>query len=226
MALQIPYIKAGTSAPLQELSQLLDQFPSVPLYNHSWPQFQTECEADLRIAHTGRDIMLKFKITNDYFRSSQRKINGEVHLDNCVEFFIAFDQSDTYYNIEFNCLGIGKIAYGREKGERTFVEESSVRKIQTLTIQDARTDSFHWQMIWLVPAEVFTFHRISTFEGIRASGNFYNCGDALPQPHFLSWKRIDTAEPDFHRPDCFGDLCFASAILTAQEDLNTHKLNF
>jgi hypothetical protein len=27
-------------------------------------------------------------------------------------------------------------------------------------------------------------------------------------PHYLSWNRIDIPQPDFHRPDFFGELKF------------------
>ena len=37
-------------------------------------------------------------------------------------------------------------------------------------------------------------------------GNFYKCGDATLLPHYLSWSQIDTEQPDFHRPEFFGEL--------------------
>jgi hypothetical protein len=226
MILQIPHLKAHAVADLQQLSQILDHLPAVPLSNHSWPEISTLCKASVVIAHTGQHILLKFKVSNDYFRTASRKINGEVHLDNCVEFFISFDHSDTYYNIEFNCLGIGKMAYGRQKGDRVFIEDDAVRKIQTLNTADRQDDSFNWEMTWLIPAEVFTFHQIKTFDGLGASGNFYKCGDALPQPHFLSWNRIDAELPDFHRPDCFGKLSFLSEMIAVQETASLGKVTF
>lgn len=211
MKLSIPYLQAEAHTNLQQLSLLLDQVPPVPLSNDSWPHIKTSCRAELVIAHTGQAILLKFKISNDYFRTEARKINGEVHLDNCVEFFIAFDQSGDYYNIEFNCLGIGKMAYGRQKGKRTFVATAVIREIETLTITDREGEGFNWEMTWLVPAAVFLHHEISSFEGLHASGNFYKCGDDLPEPHFLTWNRVDAPAPDFHRPDCFGELYFMPA---------------
>ena len=40
-------------------------------------------------------------------------------------------------------------------------------------------------------------------------GNFYKCGDLTQREHYLSWNRVACAEPDFHRPEFFGELEFA-----------------
>ena len=37
-------------------------------------------------------------------------------------------------------------------------------------------------------------------------GNFYKCGDDTKYPHFGCWNEVVWEEPDFHRPECFGDL--------------------
>jgi len=226
MNLQIKYLKAGTGVTLDQLSQKLNDYPVNTLTNDSWPQIPTICTTSFIVAHTGQNILLKFKVFNDYFGTAPRKINEEVHLDNCVEFFISFDHSDSYYNMEFNCQGVGKMAYGRQKGDRVFIEEADLRNIQTLTTADRQGDSFNWEMTWLIPAEVFTFHQIKTFDGLGASGNFYKCGDGLPQPHFLSWNRIDAELPDFHRPDFFGKLSFLPEKIAVQEAVKPGKVNF
>ncbi|MDE6269894.1 MAG: hypothetical protein K2M12_03440, partial [Muribaculaceae bacterium] len=44
--------------------------------------------------------------------------------------------------------------------------------------------------------------------GKQLRANFYKCGDLLSTPHFLSWNRVDTPHPDFHRPEYFGAIKF------------------
>ncbi|MPN39714.1 hypothetical protein SDC9_187243 [bioreactor metagenome] len=39
-------------------------------------------------------------------------------------------------------------------------------------------------------------------------GNFYKCGDETTKPHYVSWSKIETQQPDFHQPDFFGMLEF------------------
>ena len=39
-------------------------------------------------------------------------------------------------------------------------------------------------------------------------GNFYNCGDFKPRPHYAAWNDIPEVVPDFHRSKYFGKLIF------------------
>jgi hypothetical protein len=42
--------------------------------------------------------------------------------------------------------------------------------------------------------------------GYRMAGNFQKCGDKTENPHCGCWNPILSPEPDFHRPECFGEL--------------------
>ncbi|WP_290078963.1 carbohydrate-binding family 9-like protein [uncultured Duncaniella sp.] len=37
-------------------------------------------------------------------------------------------------------------------------------------------------------------------------GNFFKCASGTSQPHFLSWSPVRSKEPDFLRPESFGDI--------------------
>lgn len=219
MNLNVYHLNEDLNASTDQLSEKLAAYPKHHLANDSWPQITTICTADFVIAHKEQYILLKFIISNDYFQSIERPVNSEVHLDNCVEFFIAFDQSDQYYNIEFNCLGIGKMAFGNQKDKRTLLEESVVQKIQTWTKSDAMQGEFNWEMMMSIPADAFVFHQISSFEGLTAKANFYKCGDGLPNPHFLCWNKVVSPTPDFHNPDHFGTIKF----MPVQTELSSFK---
>ena len=188
-------------------SWVMDNLPLHALSNTSWPQYGTDCNAGFSMAHTGSAILVKFYITGDYFQSSVRAINTAVNKDNCVEFFISFDQ-DAYYNIEFNCLGVGKMAYGAKRTKRQFLPASAVRKIKVMNKLGHANGDFNWEMILYIPLEVFEFDAISSLKGLTCKGNFYKCGDDLPNPHFLSWNRIESPEPNFHLPAYFGEIVF------------------
>ena len=36
--------------------------------------------------------------------------------------------------------------------------------------------------------------------------NFYKCGDRTAVEHYIVWNEITAANPDYHRPECFGSL--------------------
>jgi hypothetical protein len=41
---------------------------------------------------------------------------------------------------------------------------------------------------------------------MKLKGNFYKCGEDMTPQHYGSWNPVTAKEPDFHRPECFGDL--------------------
>jgi hypothetical protein len=59
-----------------------------------------------------------------------------------------------------------------------------------------------------VPLELLGLAAGNRLAGVECRGNIYKCGDALPVPHYVSWRPIDTPDPDFHRPEYFGQIVF------------------
>ena len=70
--------------------------------------------------------------------------------------------------------------------------------------QDYAGGIWDWRVTLLIPFHLIGVDPEALPEKLRA--NFYKCGDCTAHPHFLSWSPIDTPNPDFHRPDFFGEL--------------------
>jgi len=138
--------------------------------------------------------------------------NSPVHEDSCVEFFIAFDDDEEYYNLEFNCAGTCLLGFGKSAAQRHLVGVDVIRKIKRYSAiknnLNGSNDDFSWELTVMIPAEVFVHHKIDSLKGKRYRVNFYKCGDKLPQPHFLSWQDMKTAAPDFHLAEFFGEAYF------------------
>ncbi len=142
----------------------------------------------------------------------ETQTNGDVHKDSTVEFFISIDGKN-YYNFEFNCIGTRHLGYGPGRGNRTPVDLEIVEKISAVSSLgnqpfEEQTGVFSWEMTIRIPIEAFAFDQLESFDGIRASGNFYKCGDETSEPHFVSWNPIETEHPDYHRAEFFGKLSF------------------
>jgi hypothetical protein len=196
---------------LNVISHQLNVFKPHRLINSSWPSFKTSTEACFYMAHIQDALLLKFKVSETYFKASLRDINDDVHLDNGVECFISFLNDENYYNLEFNCLGSLKVGYGAGRFNRDLLPEQVLKSIKThITLQHGKMlNQFNWEILILVPIDVFMFSNLQTFKGLSAKANFYKCGDDLPEPDYLSWTFIDTPEPDFHQPNFFGDVLFS-----------------
>lgn len=209
--LEVPFLNVGMS-DLQQIDLLMTALPLQPINNNPWPEFITSAEAGFTIGHANDAILIQYKVKEENLRSFSRDFNENVHLDNCVEFFIGFGLTDAYYNIELNCLGSIKVGYGKGRNSRTYLEPDLLKNIRLKThmvyLPNTGKHSFEWELLVYIPVSIFYFDDITKLEGCVARGNFYKCGDELPVPHFLTWNAIDTPSPDFHRPEFFGELIF------------------
>lgn len=209
--LEIPRLSVEGLTPVFHIASLLDHFDSIPIVRNSWPQYSHSVQASCKLAHNGHLVFLKFNVTETCLLANA-VTNQAVHEDSCVEFFVAFEDDERYYNLEFNCLGWAKVAYGPDRENRTKVPPEIVEKIVSATKVEAsgrsRGKIFQWEITLVIPEEVFCFHDFTSLNSVKARGNFYKSGVRMPEPHFLTWKTIETAEPDFHRKDFFGHLKF------------------
>lgn len=220
LELTIPVADEDATGRLADFSRILDALPSQPILNQSWPDYATSCRASFSMLYTPQAFLLKYYIKNDFFRSIVRGVNEPVHLDNCIEFFVQFNDDPSYYNIEFNCLGSGKMGYGQSNKNRKYLSASSINKIETLTSSRQTGDRFDWEMALMIPSDSFEFHKIALNKALKCRGNFYKCGDQLPQPHFLTWSKIDAERPNFHRAEAFRPINLLEATVNNILDKN------
>ncbi|RZK41784.1 MAG: hypothetical protein EOO90_09575 [Pedobacter sp.] len=212
--MRIPLIESiSHNTGIEKVSQLLDALPQFPIEHQSWANYKSNCETNFVIAHAGDAICLKFFVKEDVIKVSTYQTNGRVHKDNCVEFFVAFGTQKKYYNIEFNCTGICLIGFGEKRLNRTLLNEKLIAQVKThINISSAPLNSstkYTWEITAILPIEIFEAANLISFHQLTASGNFFKCGDDLPQPHFYSWNKIESTEPDFHLPEFFGKLAFS-----------------
>lgn len=184
-----------------------------PIDNEPWsPESSLSCSAAFAISHFNEGIHLRFSVTEPFLRAKKRKINGEVHKDNCVEFFIAFGQEANYYNFEFNCLGSIKAAYGKGRLHRKFLPPELLKEVEdniSICMDNLSGGKpVKWDITIVLPVSVFCYSDKQSLNGEDCSVNFAKCGDNLPKPHFLSWVEIISEKPDFHQPASFGRVKF------------------
>jgi len=163
-----------------------------------------------RMFHTGAWLALRFDVREACTAALVATDNGEVWTDSCVEFFIALDGTG-YYNFETNCIGHMLLGFRKSRDEAEHAPAEILSKVKRLPSLPAepfaeRRDGPPWSLTLLIPPEALFRHRLTDWSGVAARANFYKCGDNLSQPHFLSWRPIGTATPDFHRPEFFDDI--------------------
>ena len=211
--LTVPKIKAESGITLQKASDLIEKQGTLQLIDSlNWAAYPYRPEVKFRIAHTGSEVWLKYYVQEKYIRALETQTNGDVYKDSTVEFFISTD-GKYYYNFEFSCIGTRHLAYGPGRENRVRILPQIVESIEvhsslgTLPFEE-KTGGFEWEMMIRIPIKCFVFNKIESFDGLKATANFYKCGDETSEPHYISWNPIKTENPDYHQPEFFGQLLF------------------
>lgn len=204
----------ATGIAAEGLSGLLDReevpFNAIDVIN--WKEYPYQPTAFFRVAHTGDSILLNYWVEEKNVRACYEEDNGAVWTDSCVECFLAPASDGLYYNIESNCIGTVLLGAGEGRENRQHAPASVMKGIQrwaSLGRKAFGTQGFlGWELSLIVPCSAFFRSEVQPLDGRAIRGNFYKCGDELPTPHFVSWNPIDAPQPDFHRPESFGQLLF------------------
>lgn len=188
-----------------------------PVACNNWAkEFPYAPKVSFSAAHNGTHLFLTFRVDETYTMALVDTDNGPVWTDSAVEFFISFDDSG-YYNFEFNCIGKALLGFRKTKPEVTHAGAevmATIRRGSTLgeaTFAERIADKpygNHWELTVIIPAKAFFAHDFATLDGLSARANVYKCGDGLSKPHFLSWRPIETPQPNFHVPQFFGEVEF------------------
>jgi len=200
-------VLADVSARLDDLSEK----HHIDIVN--WATTNYKPEADFKIAYGSKEIYLKYYVREEYVKAEKTGINQDVYEDSCVEFFVSPSDDGIYYNLEFNSIGALLFGSGTGRDNRRRIDPSIAGKVRCLpSLGNEPFPERHGQQEWsltvAIPLTVFFRHKIENLEGSEFRANFYKCGDALTEPHYLTWNPVRSEEPDFHRPEYFGIINF------------------
>jgi hypothetical protein len=199
---------------LNEISKKLDVLNSRnQIKEINWKDFDYKPEVTFSVGYTEKELLLKYYITEQYFKAEKTESNQMVCEDSCVEFFVSPCDDGIYYNFEFNGIGTCLLGTGTKRENSTKTDTEIIAKIRRVTsagekpVRETR-GKFSWTITIAIPLDVFFHHGIKELKGQTFRANFYKCGDKLSVPHYITWNRVETQKPDFHRPEYFGSLKF------------------
>lgn len=151
-----------------------------------------------------KDQGLIFRLRS--FASPARAENWEpdsaVWEDSCLECFLSFD-GERYINLEVNANSALRASVGKERHGRTLLLDTGCEMPQVSAVEGENG----WEVYFFIPNQtVRDLFGIVPESGMNFFANFYSCGDETPAPHYAAWNRVETEQPDFHRPEYFGRL--------------------
>lgn len=202
---------SGKNISSGDLFSQMDMLEKHQLLFQPWKIFKYKPVVYFSIAYTSTCILLKYFVTEKQIRAEIKNINGSVWEDSCVEFFISFNEGSTYYNLEFNCKGVGLIGYGSDRLNRELLSPGLISLVKTTCSLSRVNEESCWKLLLEIPYQVFSYSVVHSV-GLRnysCMANFYKCGDKLEDPHYVAWNNIESVLPDFHLPQYFGCLHFS-----------------
>ena len=159
------------------------------------------CEA--RAAVVGDELRFRLSCAESSPKATFKSFFDDVYLDSCLEVFFSFSGGG-YINCEMNALGTFLSAYGPDRFSRVRLDSLAPLPKVSASVGDG---------VWTVEAR-FSSETLEKVFGSAFSlepgkiirANFYKCGDETAVPHYGSWNPIGVSQPDFHRPEFFGEL--------------------
>lgn len=174
-----------------------------------YPWGGSGCDTEARLLVDEDGFSVQFRCADDP-SAEVTELNGPVSTDACAEWFVSPDGED-YLNLEINSRGTLLVGVGQNRPDRRFIDHSLADRIDVRTGEADGEDEVRWWVAARIPFDV-----LETFAGFerpqpgdRWAGNFYR---TTADGAFAVWTPPQAESPDFHRPDSFGELRFASAL--------------
>ncbi len=199
---------------IKECSEIVEKkgsFSAIDVLN--WEkEFPYRPTTKIYVARSKDALFIKYKVSGKSLKAEFSADQSDVYKDSCVEFFCMPVGAEKYINFEFNC--IGTCSASSRKGRNEDVKMLSDDKMKTIErYSSVGTDTFlekkgefDWELCVKIPFDLMGLYKNNLPEKIKA--NFYKCADDTSSIHFVSWSPIEVENPDFHRPEFFGDLFF------------------
>lgn len=184
-----------------------------------WPvQSEHRPPTRVKLQYDAENLYVIFQVYDRYVRAAAGQTHGEVWKDSCVEFFFAPNSArpHAYFNLEANCRGV--LLAQHHTGPRQNSRFLAVEDCEKIRLAASITEPFEgqinepleWTLEYALPFGILsTYMEIDRpAPGVCWRANFYKCADECSHPHWLSWSPLDIPEPDFHRPEFFGQMRF------------------
>lgn len=177
--------------------------PYAPIDSYVWDANGYKPEARAYVTWSGKGLHVLLCALESEISVKATEFNGEVYQDSCLEFFLQPFQDDSrYINIETNAGGVALIGFGPNRAERVRLEKMP----EGMELTASRHRGGWWAVSYIVPGALFNeLYGREPKPGDVMRGNFYKCDESI-HPHFGSWAPIVHFQPDFHRPEWFGEL--------------------
>lgn len=142
------------------------------------------------------------------------KRDAPVYTDSCLELFLMPIEGDSrYINFEVNKNGVYLSEIGTCRHDRVFIKEITDLEpvISPMGIEADGKKAWGYEIF--IPDSFISVLYGTEYRSTehKLKGNFYKCGDGTDFPHYGAHFPVKTENPDFHRPEFFGNIIIRKA---------------
>lgn len=185
--------------------------------NYPWHTRGLRQSTVLRMLYDDQALYLQFRCRDAHSFSTTTQTNGPVWLDSCVELFATIhpEVRTDYFNLEMNCCGALLMGYGPGRNDRKLINPKLASRIEIATslagpTKDESSADKGWWLAAALPFDVIAQHasvKVAPASGTIWRANAFRCGGKTDD-QYACWSPIQTKNPDYHRPEFFGQLRF------------------
>lgn len=176
--------------------------PTLNLDNVLWDS-DSCVKASAQLCTDGEYLYVHMCATEKEVIAKHTEIMSPVYEDSCLELFFKAESEENYFNFEINPNGAMILQYGPGVSERISIIREDWKKY--FDIRTNRTKD-GWELYYRIPQTFISmFYNNYQFDNTLMV-NMYKCGGATK--NFLSWNKVNSDKPNFHRPKDFGKMIF------------------
>lgn len=208
----IPYLKTLDILDLSSVNFVMEEKAHRDFIRMvNWQAYPYLPVTAFDIARGENSLYISFFCRGNSLRALNTQDGGPVHQDSCVAFFMKKPHESVYMSFYFNCLGACNATRRLSQVEETEIrsdEYARIRRYSTVKPPafSERRGLYSWELVVAIPFDIMELNPHNLPEKIY--GNFYKCADGTGHPHYVSWSPVRLAEPNFHCPEFFGEICF------------------
>lgn len=196
-----------------DVAEVFKNIKCLHITHYPWDTNDYRPEVEVRLFYTLEHLHIQFRSYETQIKAEYRLDQEPVCRDSCVEFFVNPDPENNsdYLNFEVNPVGTLRLAAGVGREGRRDINgvKPSLMMYHSVSAEKPQDYSHsQWTISYAIPFWLLKRHTggFDAVSGHRMHANFYKCGDDTAKPHFGCWNYIHSDKPDFHRPECFGQL--------------------
>ena len=167
----------------------------------NWIEYGCVPETSAKLLYNDYGIYVQLQTDEKPLLARYTNQNDEVCNDSCMEFFFRPNENDPrYFNFEFNPFGTMYFAVRTSRWDPMHPAKDKEYFNVKSYVDDKR-----WILQFCIPFElineIFGSHTKTIY------GNLYKCGEETAKKHYATYYPIMVKEPDYHRPEFFGEFC-------------------